>query len=187
VQVQVVGPDGKPTTQTISILDKSQTGQLLQQIQASILGVSGQGGDGSQIHGPMDLNGFSITNVSNGDNPLPHEALAYGTAQSRYNTYRQAIKQVSADYNVQAADGTVQVNAAAGPVTVTLPPPDTVTAMVFPVIKSDSSGNAVTVVSAKTRNKNQAATINGAANASLAAQWDKGLYQSDGTNYIIVG
>jgi len=186
VQVHVPGPDGKPVTQTLSVLDKQQTAQLLQQIQASILALSGQGGNGSNIHGNLDMNGHTISNVSNGDNPLPTEAVAFSTAQSRYATYRQVIKQVTANYSITKSDGTTQVNAGAGAITVTLPAPDTVSAMVFPVIKTDSSGNAVTVVSANT-SKGIKATINGAASASLAAQWDKGLYQSDGNNYIIVG
>jgi hypothetical protein len=186
VTFQTTNPDGSPTTQTVSVLDKNQTNTLLQSIQASVLSVTGQGGNGSNIHGPLSMNGFPISNVDNSSPPLPTEALSYSTAQARYQAWRQAGTAQKANYTVQASDGTIQVDASAGGVTVTLPAPDTVAWYVFPVIKIDSSGNAVTVKALNT-SKGAAATINGAASASLAAQWNKAQYQSTGTAYIIIG
>jgi hypothetical protein len=75
----------------------------------------------------------------------------------------------------------VLVDAAAGSVDITLPPPVGITGTVYIVKKVDASANAVTV------HTTGAETIDGAATTVLAAQWDAIHVVTDGLNWFIAG
>lgn len=186
VSVQTTGPDGKPTTQTIPFLSQTQFDAYMQRITTQLAKVSGFQGQQANITGPLDLNSNKLTGITNSSPPAADEALSYQTAQAMYQTWRQAGTTESTSYKATSSDGTILANAAQGAMTVTLPAPDSVAWYVFVVMKIDSSGNAVTVASANTT-KGQAAKINGGSTATLAAQYNKGVYQSTGAGYIIIG
>jgi hypothetical protein len=73
----------------------------------------------------------------------------------------------------------VLVNASGGPRTMTLPSPSSVRGAVINIKKIDSSLNAVTI-------SPPSGTIDGAASASLAFQWDSLMITSDGTNFYLI-
>ena len=186
VNVQTVDSSGNVSPQAIPVLQQNQTNSLIQQMQQNILSVTGQGGNGSNVHGPMSLNGNTISDITNSSPPSSSEALSYGTAQGMYQAWRQSIKTVTANYTASTSDGTILVNAAGGAVTITLPGPSGVEAYVYVVKKVDSSSNHVTVSSANTAT-GTAATIDGAATNVLSTQWAKAQYQSDSKNWYVVG
>lgn len=91
---------------------------------------------------------------------------------------KKAIKLVtSATYTITEDDGTILVNASSAAVTVTLPEHEA--GRIFTVLKTDSSGNAVTL-------KPGSGTINGATTQSTTTQYGKFTVQSDGTNWFII-
>jgi hypothetical protein len=184
--VQAQDKFGNIVPRQIDILPKSQFNTFIRNIQNAIQQVTGAGGNPASIQGPLSLNGNPITNVTNSSPPASNEALSAGTAASLYSTFRQTIKTVSGTYQSTSSDGTLKGDATAASFTITLPPPDTVTGYIFPVIKVDSSAHAVTVASANT-SSGTAAQINGAATNVLSTQYAKAQYQSDGQNYFVVG
>jgi hypothetical protein len=76
---------------------------------------------------------------------------------------------------------TLLVNASGGTKTVNLPTAASARYRKYTILKSDSSGNAVTI------DASGGETINGALTKVLAAQYDKVTIQSDGTAWFIVG
>lgn len=83
----------------------------------------------------------------------------------------------TAAYTLGWSDELVLVDATAGAVTITLPPAAQSRGQRVVVKKTDASGNAVTV------DGSGAETIDGAATAALAAQYDSVDIQSDGTSW----
>lgn len=76
--------------------------------------------------------------------------------------------------------GAIVVDASGGAKTITLETAVEKCWRRITVIKSDSSGNAVTV------NTTSSQTINGTSSYSLASQWKRATFQSDGANWIVV-
>ncbi|MGY6019580.1 hypothetical protein [Streptomyces spinosirectus] len=89
------------------------------------------------------------------------------------------VREITASTTARPIDRVLKVNAGSGAVTVSLPSaaPNRVA---YTVVKSDASGNTVTVDPAG------AETINGAATRILSAQWEAVTLRSDGTNWIAV-
>jgi len=85
---------------------------------------------------------------------------------------------VTTDTTLTNAVETVLVDASTAPVTVTLPAPSA--DVLVNVKRTDASANAVTVATPGTE------TIDGAADLSIAAQYDSYTVVSDGTNYYII-
>ena len=90
----------------------------------------------------------------------------------------------SADYTVVAADNgkTIEVDATGGARTIALPDLDaTKNGFTVTVIKTDSSGNSVTI------DGNGSDTINGAATYALKARWEAAILKWTGTAWISIG
>ena len=81
-----------------------------------------------------------------------------------------------ANYPITIADGTIIVNAAAGPVTITLPAAASAAEYHFTIKKIDTSSNTVTI----------AGTIDGTTNYVLYSQYEAIRVQSDGSVYWII-
>jgi|GEM_PF-6354469 len=73
-----------------------------------------------------------------------------------------------------------KINASGAAVTETLPPASTVSGLLYAIIKTDSSANAVTVKGSGTEN------INGANTYNLTAQYKVVIVISDGTQWWIL-
>ena len=86
------------------------------------------------------------------------------------------ISTKTANYTITTADGTIIVNAASGPVTITLPSAASATEYHFTVKKVDTSSNTVTI----------AGTIDGTTNYVLYSQYEAVRVQSDGSVYWII-
>lgn len=94
-----------------------------------------------------------------------------------------AIINKTTTYNVGAADGTITCNATGGAFTVTLPAASTNTGRIIRIIKIDSVGaNAITIASAGGSIFNS-----GGGGTSIATQYARFTYQSDGTNWYVIG
>src|SRR5215213_3298893 len=87
------------------------------------------------------------------------------------------VRTVTGAVTVRPIDRVLKANAAGGVVTVNLPSaaPNLVT---YTVIKSDATGNTVTIDPAGTE------TVNGAATRVLSSQWETVTLKSDGSNWI---
>lgn len=79
----------------------------------------------------------------------------------------------TAAYTATANDGTIEVNASGGAVTITLPAVTGTAGRIFVIKKTDSSGNAVTV------DANASETIDGATTVSLASQYSTCIIQAN--------
>lgn len=95
-----------------------------------------------------------------------------------YSKSPRQYRKVTGAWSQVPADGIIVVNAG-GPVTITLLDPTTVS-VGQPVTVKNITANTVTVASA-----GSSKTIDGGASASLA-QWAKGTYISDGTQWLSV-
>lgn len=94
-------------------------------------------------------------------------------------TYAQAQKAtVDSPYLFSATDVFVNMNATAGIATVKLPAAP-VTGRLYSCLKSDASGNVVTL-------DGNGHTINGAATVALAAQYNSRLVRYTGTEFLVV-
>ena len=105
---------------------------------------------------------------------------ATGAAAEEVQAHEVELNSVTAAATV-ADDGrptVVLADATAAAFTVTLPTPTS--GRMVTVKKVDASANAVTVGPAA------AETIDGAASATLAAQWDVATFVSDGTNWFVI-
>ncbi len=71
----------------------------------------------------------------------------------------------TANYTGTADDGSIEVDATSGAVTITLPAVSGAAGRIYTIKKTDASGNAVTV------DPNASETIDGATTASLASQY----------------
>jgi hypothetical protein len=76
------------------------------------------------------------------------------------------VKSVTTTYSAEATDSTILCNATSAAFTVTLPKAASCKGHVLILKKTDASANAVTI------DGNGSETIDGAATASLAAQWN---------------
>ena len=90
------------------------------------------------------------------------------------------IQTITADYTMIWADRTILADASSAAITVTLPDPASYPDEELSIKKIDSSTNAVTVA------HHGSETIDGAANVSLANQWDSVTIKSDGTNWYVL-
>ena len=172
---KVVDSLGKESTQSIDFLNRAQFDGIMQQVQASILSVSGQGGAGSQIHGDMNLNGHTISDVVNSSPPAATEALSYQTAQQLYGVVRGAVTQVNANYTVKYTDGTILVN---GSNTVTLPDIGTAANNIYIIVQWTAGTTTLR------GNSNQ--LINGQPTQSLTNQYSAMVVQAAGKSWAIV-
>lgn len=94
--------------------------------------------------------------------------------------HRSVVSKTSA-YTLTEANDICLVDATGGAVTITLPTAAGKPGRTYTVKKIDASANAVTV------DGDGSETIDGAANVSLAAQWDSVRLFSDGTNWLREG
>lgn len=90
-----------------------------------------------------------------------------------------AVRTVTGTLTARPIDRVLKANAADAAVTVNLPSaaPNPV---IYTVIKSDATGNTVTIDPAGSE------TINGSATRVLSAQWETATLRSDGANWILV-
>jgi lysophospholipase L1-like esterase len=79
-----------------------------------------------------------------------------------------------------AFSGAVMCNATAGAITVNLPAMAGVLGRRYSFVKTDSSGNAVTL------DGNSSETINGSATLALSAQWDRATIEATSTGWVRV-
>lgn len=86
-------------------------------------------------------------------------------------TLRDTTRVVTADTTATVNDGTILADATLGPVAVTLPTAAEAMNVTLTIIKSDASGNAVTVVG----------TVSGAVDPALAARYDSTTIRSCGS------
>lgn len=177
--VQAIDPYGNVSPQSIQILPQTNFDSYLAKINQSLAGVTGFNGQPANINGPLSVNSNPVTGVTNSSPPAADEALSYGTAQGLFSTFRQAIKTVSGSYSVQEGDGTILVDATAGPVVLVLPDATTVSGKIWIIMKIDASGNSVSLATVAGQ------TVSGPT-TSTAAQWGKLWPQSTGQNFIVV-
>lgn len=85
---------------------------------------------------------------------------------------------VTTAYTATKSDGLINADGTSAAFTVTLPTAVGIAGKAIEVVKIDSGANAITV------DGNGAETISGAANVSLASQWDVTKVRSDGANWI---
>jgi hypothetical protein len=112
--------------------------------------------------------GDSIEFVSNGGSPVWQVGRIFG----------HPTVAVTATYTARMFDERVLCDATAGAFTVTLPSAASARGREIVFVKTDASGNAVTLDGAS------AETINGAATASLASQYAKKRLLSTGTEWV---
>jgi hypothetical protein len=95
----------------------------------------------------------------------------------------QTMTAYTADHAATAADGTMLVSAAAGPVTITLPDATAVIGKAFTIKRTDTTyTNSITVATVLSQ------TIDGAATyTALYVQYAYVTVQSDGTNWQVTG
>ena len=172
VRVQTVDQFGEVSPQSVDLLPQNQFNLYLRSIQNAIQSVTGSGGNQANIQGPLSLNSNPITGVTNSSPPASDEALSYGTAQSLYSTLRQALKVVYSNYAIQPADGTILVDATAGPVTLTLPQAKSAPEYIFIVMKVDATANAVMLAALAGETVSGPVTF-------VSSQWGKLWPQSD--------
>ena len=77
----------------------------------------------------------------------------------------------TSDYTATANDGSIEVVATSGAITITLPAASDAAGRIYVVKKTDSSGNAVTI------DANASETIDGATTVSLASQYSTAIIQ----------
>lgn len=89
------------------------------------------------------------------------------------------VRTVSGTVTVRPIDRVLKADASGAGVTLNLPSaaPNLVT---YSIVKSDATGNTVTIDPAGTE------TINGAASSTLSAQWETVTLRSDGSNWIAI-
>lgn len=90
----------------------------------------------------------------------------------------QIVKTVTTTYSAEATDASILCDATSAAFTLTLPDATKCKGAELKLKKIDSSGNAITVDGL------DAQTIDGAANVSLAVQWNSVIVQSDGANWV---
>lgn len=117
--------------------------------------------------------------------PIPYSDTPdfYRLAANALNNLIQRKREVSTKttaYTITLGDDVVLVDATSGAITITLPLVAPYVGIAYTIKKIDSSANAVTV------DGNGAETIDGAATASLAAQWDTVTVVSNGTAWFKV-
>lgn len=86
----------------------------------------------------------------------------------------------SSDYTIGEGDGVILCDATSAAFTVTLPKAAMFKGREFDVKKIDASANTITI------DGDGSETIDGAATASLAAQWDRARLFSDGANWLLL-
>ena len=118
----------------------------------------------------------AITDVSD----IGSETLRFRNLYVMGGVAGQVISTTTTPYTVLADDFLIKVDATAGAKTVNLPTAVGIRGRQYIIKKIDASGNAVTVEG------DGAETVDGAANATLAAQWDAVTVMSDNANWLIV-
>lgn len=93
--------------------------------------------------------------------------------------FLQAYATKTADYTLTATDFSVDADATAGDITLTLPAAASHTGRIYLIRKTDSSVHTVTV------DGNGSETINGALTRALSYQYESMIIQSDGTNWQV--
>ena len=102
------------------------------------------------------------------------------TTQNEPQSPEFPITAVSSNYTATVYDQTILGNATGGNISITLPANVDVSGKLFNIKKTDASANTVTVT------PSGAATIDGAATYTLAAQYSGITIQSDGTDWWIL-
>jgi PBP1b-binding outer membrane lipoprotein LpoB len=97
---------------------------------------------------------------------------------AKFTKAMTTVKAVSAAYTVEPLVYWVRVNATSGAITVTLPPAGVIGRPIG-IMKSDSSGNAVTI------DGNGSETIEGATTQTLSSQYDAMLLRDNGTSWDV--
>lgn len=105
----------------------------------------------------------------------PWDAKRWFGSIYSYIRSQVGVTNVSAAYTASEADGWIRVDATSAPVTVTLPLASGRGGRQIGVIKTDASGNAVTV------SRSGSDLINGASTQSLASQYSRMVVISDDT------
>jgi hypothetical protein len=167
-------------TQSIRVLEEAQFNSVIRNIYSQINSLAGVGQTGVVLRGPLNGGGNVVSNLTNSANPEPTEAVTFETAQNYFGMFRPGITKVTANYTVQATDGTIQADATVGPLIITLLPAASVSSKVFPVVKIDSTANTVTVAATGMDR------INGQNSITLSSQWQTIRPQSNGTTYISI-
>lgn len=104
----------------------------------------------------------------------------HGQAINQLVNRSATIRTISGAATLDSRDDIILANAAAGPITVTLPKAGAFKGRQFIIKKVDASANAVTV------DGNGAETIDGAATQAISTQWEALLIVSDGAGWVIV-
>lgn len=129
------------------------------------------------VGGYFDFGSGLIGLYPGGDN------WAFGSTATRWNVFAAGISarqrtDTAATVTVVATDHTVFCSAASNAQTVNLPQASANNGRLLVFVKTDSSGNAVTI------DPSGSETINGATTLALSAQWDRCNIQSNGSNWI---
>ena len=103
--------------------------------------------------------------------------LVFTLNRSIDDTNALRIRKINASGSASLGDGLIMADAAGGAITIDLLPAAQTNQKVFSVIKTDASANAVTLA------PDGSETINGAASASITAQYGALKLISDGFNY----
>jgi len=133
--------------------------------------------EGGSLGGYFDFGSGLIGFYAGGDN------WALGSVSARWNGFFAGLSarqrtETASPVSVIATDHTVFCNAASNTITVNLPQASANSGRILAFVKTDSSGNAVTI------DPSGSETINGSATLALSAQWDRCQIQSNGTNWI---
>lgn len=138
-----------------------------------------------------DLLELTLSGASPLIQPLTAQTIGSATLQTLLGTTSRRYADVvttglnvgqrtvtGASVTVVQADHTIFADATSNAITVNLPAAASHSGRVFAVVKTDASGNAVTL------DANASETINGATTLALSTQWDRCQIQSNGTNWI---
>lgn len=133
--------------------------------------------EGTSLGGYFDFGSGLIGFYPGGDN------WALGSVSLRWNAFVAGLSarqrtETASTVSVIATDHTVFCNATSNAITVNLPQASANNGRILAFVKTDSSGNAVTI------DPSGSETINGSATLALSAQWDRCQIQSNGTNWI---
>lgn len=121
--------------------------------------------------------GAADFNTYTGNDPFFLTSVVIGTNSIVNN---EGVLIVAADTLLTGTSRSVEVNAAAAPRTITLPPAAGAKLIVYTIKKVDASANAVTI------DANAAETIDGSLTQVLSTQWQAITIQSDGTSWIVL-
>jgi hypothetical protein len=132
--------------------------------------------------GTWNLGDTIINNNPQSGAPFAWQCISSGTPGiwTLYGGSGAATLITAASYAILPSDTTVEANATAAPITVTLPDATKAAGKSYVVIKTDATSNAVTV------NTTSAQTIDGVASRVISGQFNILDCRSDGSNWILV-